>query len=140
MIIKGRSPNLRHVSRTHQVELDWLFDRINLDLKIRIRYVDSKNQLADILTKDISHVMNGTTFDVCSISDFSALKAALRSILKIALKVWPSDNKEVTTMNESSPHQSQLEIWYRGAVRGHQRRHFRRDLQTRGNSGQKITT
>ena len=51
IIIKGRSPNLRHVSKTHRVALDWLFDRINLDPKIRIRYVDSKNQLADILTK-----------------------------------------------------------------------------------------
>ena len=31
MIIKGRSPTMRHVSRTHRVALDWLFDRINLD-------------------------------------------------------------------------------------------------------------
>ena len=29
MIIKGRSPTMRHVSRTHRVTLDWLFDRIN---------------------------------------------------------------------------------------------------------------
>ena len=28
MIIKGRSPTMRHVSRTHRVALDWLFDRI----------------------------------------------------------------------------------------------------------------
>ena len=34
MIIKGRSPTMRHVSRTHRVALDWLFDRINLDSKI----------------------------------------------------------------------------------------------------------
>ena len=39
MIIKGRSPTMRHVSRTHRVALDWLFDRINLD---------PKNQLADL--------------------------------------------------------------------------------------------
>ena len=31
MIIKGRSPTMRHVSRTHRVALDWLFDRINVD-------------------------------------------------------------------------------------------------------------
>ena len=48
MIIKGRSPTMRHVSR---VALDWLFDRINLDSKIQIKYIDTKNQLADILTK-----------------------------------------------------------------------------------------
>ena len=51
MIIKGRSPTKRHVSRTHRVALDWLFDRINLDPKIQIKYIDTKNQLADILTK-----------------------------------------------------------------------------------------
>ena len=27
MILKGRSPTMRHVSRTHRVALDWLFDR-----------------------------------------------------------------------------------------------------------------
>ena len=51
MIIKGRSPTMRHVSRTHRVALDWLFDRIDLDPKIQIKYIDTKNQLADILTK-----------------------------------------------------------------------------------------
>ena len=55
MIMKGRSPTVR----THKVALDWLFDRINLDPKIQIKYIDTKNQLADILTKRISHVMNG---------------------------------------------------------------------------------
>ena len=51
MIIKGRSPTMRHVSRTHRVALDWMFDRINLDSKIQIKYIDTKNQLAHILTK-----------------------------------------------------------------------------------------
>ena len=53
MTIKGRSSTMRHVSRTHRVALDWLFDRINLDSKIQIRYIDTKHQLADILTKDL---------------------------------------------------------------------------------------
>ena len=51
MIIEGRSPTMRHVSRTPRVALGWLFDRINLDSKIHIKYTDTKNQLADILTK-----------------------------------------------------------------------------------------
>ena len=51
MIIKGRSPTMRHVSMTHRVALDWLFDRINSDPKIQINYIDTKNQLADMLTK-----------------------------------------------------------------------------------------
>ena len=51
MTIKGRSPTMRHVSRTHRVALDWLFDRIFVDPKIQIKYIDTKNQLADILNK-----------------------------------------------------------------------------------------
>ena len=51
MISKGRSPTMRHVSNTHRVALDWLFDRINLDSKIQNKYIDTKNQIADILTK-----------------------------------------------------------------------------------------
>ena len=43
MIIKGRSHTMRHVSRTHRVALDWLFDRINLDPKIQINYIETKN-------------------------------------------------------------------------------------------------
>ena len=51
MIIKGRSPTMRHVSRTHKVAFDWLFDWINLVPKIQIKYIDIQNQFADILTK-----------------------------------------------------------------------------------------
>ena len=51
MMKKERSPTMRHVSRTHRIALDWLFDRINLDFQFQIKYVDIKNQLADILTK-----------------------------------------------------------------------------------------
>ena len=73
MIMKGRSPTMRHVSRTHRVALDWLFDRINLDPKIQIKYIDTKNQLADILTKEISRVMTGIIL-LClfNISHFSS--------------------------------------------------------------------
>ena len=78
MIIKGRSPSKRHVSRTHRVALDWFFDRINLDPKIQIKYIDTKNQLADILTKGIftrdewNHLLCLFTFAI--------------SVLKIVLK------------------------------------------------------
>ena len=73
MVIKGRSPTMRHVSRTHRVALDWLFDRINLDPKIQIKYSDTKNQLADILTKgsftrdEWNHLLN-----LLNISHFSS--------------------------------------------------------------------
>ena len=42
---------MRHVSGTHRVALDCLFDRMNSDPKIHIKYVDTRNQMADMLTK-----------------------------------------------------------------------------------------
>ena len=51
MIIKRRSPTMRHVSRTHRVALESLFDRINLDPKIQIKHIDTRKQIADIWTK-----------------------------------------------------------------------------------------
>ena len=51
MTIKGRSPTLRHVARTHRVDLDWLFERVRTDPSIFIKFVPTLKQLADILTK-----------------------------------------------------------------------------------------
>ena len=79
MIMKGRSPTIRHVSRTHRVALDWLFDRINLDPKIQIKYIDTKNQLADILTKgnftrdEWNHLL--TLFNISHFSSTSGIAA-----------------------------------------------------------------
>ena len=47
MIIKGRSPHMRHVSRTH---LDWLFERDNWDPNISVSFAHANQQIADILT------------------------------------------------------------------------------------------
>ena len=68
---------MRHLFRTHRVALDWMFDRINLDPKIQIKYIDTKHQLGDILTKGISHVTSGTIFFICSTSATSALSLLL---------------------------------------------------------------
>ena len=70
---------MRHVSRTHRVALDWLFDRINLDPKIQIKYIDTKNQLADILTKgnftrgEWNHLL--TLFNISHFSSTSCIAA-----------------------------------------------------------------
>ena len=71
MIIKGRSPTMRHVSRTHRVALNCLFDRINLDSTIQIRYIDSKHQLADKLTNCTRDERNNL-LHLNSISHFSS--------------------------------------------------------------------
>ena len=49
--IKGRSPNMRHVARTHRVDLDWLWERIREDPGVFIKYVGTKEQIADMFTK-----------------------------------------------------------------------------------------
>ena len=41
---------MKHVSRTHRVALDWLFDRINLDSKNPNQVHRHQNQLDDMLT------------------------------------------------------------------------------------------
>ena len=51
MCIKGRSPNLRYVPRTHRVDLDWLIERIKLDPGVNLKYVGTNEQMADLLTK-----------------------------------------------------------------------------------------
>ena len=82
MIIRGRSPTMRHVSRTLRVALDWLFDRINLDPQIQIISADTKNQLADLLTKgnfthdEWNHLLrlfNIVSFSVFSCSHFKSV-------------------------------------------------------------------
>ena len=42
---------MRHVARTHRVNLDWLFERLNRDPHVFMKFVGTKEQAADILTK-----------------------------------------------------------------------------------------
>ena len=91
MIILGRSPTMRHVSRTHRVTLDWLFDRINLDPKIQIRYIDTKHQLVDILTKgnftrdewnNLLHLFNISHFSSTCCAENSSLISRPKTMAK----------------------------------------------------------
>ena len=91
MIIKSLSPTVRHVSRTHRVAVDWLFARINLDSKIQIRYIDTKHQLADILTKsnitreewnDLLHLFNIVHFSSTCFAKNSSLTSCPKTMAK----------------------------------------------------------
>ena len=99
MIIKGRSPTMRHVSRTHRIALDWLFDRINLDPKIQIKYIDTKNQLADILTKG-NFTRDEWNHLVClfNISHFSSIHC-----LEVMSKRTQEDAGEERVTEKSKP-------------------------------------
>ena len=49
--IKGRSPAMRHVGRTHRVDLDWLWERIRTDPRVFIKFVGTTEQIGDMFTK-----------------------------------------------------------------------------------------
>ena len=60
--------------------LTWLFDRINLDPKIQIKYIDTKNQLADTLTKEnFTHDEWNHLLCLFNISHFSSTGCSKRS-------------------------------------------------------------
>ena len=65
MNVKGRGPTMRHVSTTHRVALDWLFEKINLDPKFRSGMSTPKTNSQTCEPKEASHVMDGTISFVC---------------------------------------------------------------------------
>ena len=78
-----RSPTKRHVSRTHRVDVDWLFGRINLDPWIQINFADINRQDADVLTKgslarerwfQLTHLFNLGTPHLLTSNHFSFKK------------------------------------------------------------------
>ena len=52
VVRKGYSPKLRHISRTHKVNLSCLSEAF-AEGGISIEYVDTKEQAADIFTKSL---------------------------------------------------------------------------------------
>ena len=109
-IIMGRSPTMRHVSRTHRVALDWLFDRKKLDTKVPINNIDTKNQLADILTKG-----NFTRDEWNHLFCFLTLAI---SVLQIVLKWCRKESKKIQVKKESQQSRSRWWTWSRDAAKG----------------------
>ena len=102
MIIRCRSPTMRHVSRTHRVAWDWLSDRINLDSEIQTRYIDTKHQLADISTKgnftrdewnNLLHLLNNSHFGCTCCAKNSSLMSCPKTMAKRMQE--PKEKKEV---------------------------------------------
>ena len=115
MIIKGWNPTMRDVSRTHRVALDWLFDRINQDPKNQIRYIDTKHQLADILTKgnftrdewnNLLHLFNIRHFSsTCSAKNSSLISCSntmAKRMQEQKGEEWRVAKSKSTAMNLSS--------------------------------------
>ena len=87
---------MRHVSRTHRIDVDRLYDRINLDPMIQINYVSTTQKLADILTKRsftgdrwtrvtlLVNIMTHTKFTQSNLLTFSAVNLVFSSMSKRA--------------------------------------------------------
>ena len=100
MIITGRTPTMRHVSRTHRVALDCCL--------IQIRYIDTKHQLADILTKgnftrdewnNLLHLFNISHFS----STCCAKNSSLLSCPKTMAKRMQEQQEEERIVAKSKP-------------------------------------
>ena len=100
MIIKGRSPAIRHVSRTHtellligySIEPIWIS-------KPKSNTLIPRTNSQTYWPKEISHVMNGIIFCVCSTSAIS--------VLPVVLKWCRKERKKIQVKNESQQNRSQ---------------------------------
>ena len=57
VINRGRTPNRRHVTRRHKVDLDWLCESVDSDHSMLIEHMRTSDQLADMLTKGMFTTM-----------------------------------------------------------------------------------
>ena len=96
MIIKGRAPALRHVQRTHRINLDWLFERVRSDPSINLKFVSTKLQLADLLTKGqfTADLWNS----LCRLLQVGPPRPTVKGALGTPLLV---DNSEVVSLSKS---------------------------------------
>ena len=87
LIIKGRSPAMRHVSRTHRVALDWLCNRIMWTPRSKSNFLTPKSNWQTYWPRELSHVMSGIIFCVCSTLAISVLPNVLKWCRKEHKKV-----------------------------------------------------
>ncbi len=53
--IKARSVALRHLPRTHRIDVQWPSE-VCSNPRIRMRYVNAKQQVADLMTKTLNNL------------------------------------------------------------------------------------
>ena len=89
------------------VALDWLFDRTNLDSKIQIRHIETKHQLADMLTNgNFTRDEWNNLFHLFNISHFSSACCAENSSLiscSTAAKRIQDQKEEERVVSKSRP-------------------------------------
>ena len=107
---KGKKHHNETSFQNHRVALDWLFDRISLDSKIQIKYIDTKNQLADMLTKGS-----------CTRDEWNHLLCLFNisiSVPPIVLKWCRKERKKNQVKKESQQNRSRWWICARDTAQG----------------------
>jgi hypothetical protein len=57
IVKNARSMALRHLPRTHRIDVHWLFE-VCSNPRVRMLYVNTKQQVADLMTKSINNQTN----------------------------------------------------------------------------------
>ena len=107
MIIKGRRPTLRHVSRTHRVAIDWLFDRINFDPQ-------NPNQIRWRQKPTRRHFDQRKLQTRWMESPFSSIQHQPFQPSKLHTSDVEKDCKKVIVKQGLPPNRDLWEIWYPG--------------------------
>ena len=67
IITKARSMALRHLPRTHRIDVQWLFE-VCAHPRVRMLYVNTKQQVADLMTKALNNPQTwGHLLDIAQI-------------------------------------------------------------------------
>ena len=79
LLIKQRNPRLRHVVRTHRVNADFIFKVVHDDDCISARYVNTKVQIADMMTK--ASFTNEQWKHLCSLAQIGPVDKKLHKLV-----------------------------------------------------------
>ena len=102
ILLKGRSTKLRHVHRTHRVNLDWLYELFSsTSCRCRLRYVSTKHQLADIHIKAISKADIWTHLTRLSSLHSSAQAGSHQRAKACCLRVIATSQATMSTSNSA---------------------------------------
>ena len=99
MIKKGRRPTMRHDPEPTELLLIVFFDTITLVPKIQIKYIDTQNQLADILTKGNFRCDEWNLLCLLNISNFSSVN----NFEAMSTKIAQEDSGEERVTAKSKP-------------------------------------
>ena len=112
LVKKARSMALRHLPRTHRIDLNWLFE-VCSHPRVNMRYVNTKQQAADMMTKSLNNPQTWShLLELCQIrGGIESEKGLLPSLLAmppglalpISSRECPTCSFDVSTPGSSCP-------------------------------------